>query len=107
MPGTSAEARRNGIEVGHAPAQIPQLTHRLGLTAASRANGRPSVRGTMVIALYGQSLAQRVQPLQLARSTTATGARLSGGSQGSATSIRVSAPASPQVAGPGQRSSSG
>ena len=51
MPGTSSVARRNGIEVGHAPAQIPQLTHRPGLTTASRSNARPSVRGIMVIAL--------------------------------------------------------
>jgi hypothetical protein len=104
IPGTSALARRNGIEVGQAPAQMPQLTHRPGLTTASRSNARPSVRGIMVMALYGQSLAQRVQPLQLARSTTATGARLSGGSQGSMSRIRTSAPNIPQLAAPGQLS---
>ena len=107
MPGTSSLARRNGIDVGQAPAQMPQLTQRRGSTTASRSNARPSVRGIMVIALYGQSRAQRVQPLQLARSTTATGARLSGGSQGSASRIRISAPSIPQLAAPGQLSSSG
>jgi hypothetical protein len=51
MPGTSSERRRNGIEVGQAPAQMPQATQRAGFTFASRSNGRPSLRGTMVMAL--------------------------------------------------------
>ena len=51
MPGTRSESRRNGVEVGQEPAQMPQETHRSGSTTASPSNGRPSLLTCMVIAL--------------------------------------------------------
>ena len=71
MPGVSAPRRRNGVEVGHAPAQMPHATHSESSTDASCSNAKASLRGRMSIALYGQSLAQRSQPLQFARLTAA------------------------------------
>ncbi len=76
------ELRRSGVEVGQAPAQMPQAVHRPGVTIASASYGNPSVRGCRLTALYGQSATQRPQPLQFGRLTTAAGPRRSGGNQG-------------------------
>src|SRR5271157_3536551 len=84
IPGTRSDIRRNGVDVGQAPAQMPQATQYPGSTTASASKVRPSLRGSMVMALYGQSFTQRVQPLQLARSTLAARGRLNGGSHGAA-----------------------
>jgi hypothetical protein len=86
---------------------MPQATHKAGSTTASRSKGRPSLLGCMVTALKGQSSAQRVQPLQLARSTLATGTRRIGGSQGSAATIRLSVVRKTQRAPLDQMSMSG
>src|SRR6516164_11640401 len=61
IPGTRSDILRNGVDVGQAPAQRPQPTQYPGSTTASPSNGRPSLRRSMVMALYGQSLIQRVQ----------------------------------------------
>jgi hypothetical protein len=107
MPGIRSLARRNGVEVGQAPAQMPQATQFEALTTASCSKGRPSLRGCMETALNGQSSVQRVQPLQFFRSTAATGARRSGGSQGRTASIMVMVTVKAQRAPLDQRSISG
>ena len=65
MPVTRSATERNGVDDGHAPAQMPQPAHRAGSTTACRSAGLPSVRGCIVTAAYGQSAKQRPQPLQL------------------------------------------
>ncbi len=50
MPVTRSVVRRNGVEEGHDPMQMPQATQRSGLTTTSWEKGRPSLRGTSVIA---------------------------------------------------------
>jgi hypothetical protein len=82
MPGTSSDLRRNGVEVGQAPAQMPQAVHNSAFTTASFSYARPSVRGARLTALYGQSATQRPQPLQFGRLTTAAGLRRRGGNHG-------------------------
>lgn len=64
IPGGRGRTRANGVAVGHAPTQMPQLVHRIGPTTASRSNAAPSLRGRIAIASNGQSSAQRRQPGQ-------------------------------------------
>ena len=61
----------------------------------------------MSMAPNGQSAKQRAQPLQLARSTRAGGAFLSGGSQGSSVSSTLPPTSSSHSVLPSMRSSSG
>src|SRR5262245_58149973 len=64
MPVFNSSERRNGVDDGQEPTQMPQDTQSDGLTSACVGNGRLSVRPTILIASYGQSSAQRAQPLQ-------------------------------------------
>ena len=50
MPLTSSATWRNGVDDGHAPAQMPQLAHRSASTCASSRPGLPFGCGTIVIA---------------------------------------------------------
>ena len=101
MPVTSASSRRNGVDEGQAPVQMPQPAQRFGSTCAWRGCGRASVRATIVTASYGQSAKQRAQPLQLARFTRAAGARGTRVAQGrSAIAPRKASVAAHSPAGP-------
>ena len=51
IPGRSSVRLRKGVALGHAPAQIPQATHRLGSTTAWAANGIPSLLGPIAMAV--------------------------------------------------------
>src|SRR5689334_24518574 len=64
MPVFSSSERRNGVDDGHEPTQMPQETQSEGLTSAWVGNGSLSVLPTSLMASYGQSSAQRAQPLQ-------------------------------------------
>ena len=55
------------------PMQMPHATHSFGSTTATYLCGLPSLRSIILIALYGQSAAQNVQPVQRSAFTT-TGA---------------------------------
>jgi hypothetical protein len=50
MPVLSSSLRRNGVEDGQEPTQMPQDTQSDGFTCASVGNGRSSVRRTIRIA---------------------------------------------------------
>lgn len=50
IPVTRSPDRRNGVEEGQEPMQMPQATQRAGFTTTSWLNGSPSERGTRVIA---------------------------------------------------------
>ena len=100
MPGIKAPRDRNGVAVGQEPTQIPHRVHRSESTTASCSYFRPSLLACIWIAPNGQSSAQRWQPLQLARSTTAAPAIFAGGSQG-ATQMRQLIPTSSNQTSPG------
>jgi hypothetical protein len=55
IPGDKACERRNGVAVGQAPTQIPQLMQFDVFTTASISNDLPSLLGIIEIALNGQS----------------------------------------------------
>src|SRR4030066_1471705 len=50
MPLTYCSSPLNGLEEGHAPAQMPQLTHRSAPTTASSGKFKPSLRGLITTA---------------------------------------------------------
>ena len=77
---------------------MPQDTQSAGLTSACAGNGNLSVRGTSLIASYGQSSTQREQPLQWSRSLTAALALRNGGSHGISAIISENAPRNAQTA---------
>ena len=51
MPVTRRSLRRNGVEDGQAPMQMPQATQRSAFTSTSCGKGWPSLRGARVIAV--------------------------------------------------------
>ena len=73
---------------------MPQLTQRSGSTRATT-SARPSLRGSMVIASYGQSSEHCRQPVQIASSTTDGGRAPAAGRAQRGTRSRSAAPPSP------------
>ena len=75
MPVASVSSRRNGVEDGQAPVQMPHPAQSAGIDLRlARVRARVGAR-TITTASYGQSAKQRAQPLQLSRLTRAAGAR--------------------------------
>ena len=112
IPETISSMRRNGVDDGQAPTQIPQAAHKSSITDACCGWWRLSVRAIITTAPNGQSAAQRAQPLQWARSTCATrdsrrATLPRGRTHGSIANIAVSAAASTHTVGADSTSTSG